>query len=288
MNKFTYWRKINTYRTFSSRMPPQERKDLRDKLLQALESKDEYEWLTKKEDETDLHDVQIIDKDDDKKISSNDYVDYSMTRTNLERLRAIQLEIANILHDEHFENFKTSPHFSTFQESYEAARKRQAEMLDAGNEEDDNPTDNEDDDNRTILSDGKAASAFEPYEHLLQVKWQKKSGSKAPKQKTKLFNFPAAKTVLTIGRASSNDITISDSGISRTHCRVDWTPSSENEAGDCILVDMGSTFGTKLNGKAVQRARLRVGDVITVGKSTSVTLVTRDMVKGQKPSCVVS
>jgi pSer/pThr/pTyr-binding forkhead associated (FHA) protein len=37
---------------------------------------------------------------------------------------------------------------------------------------------------------------------------------------------------------------------------------------EIVVVDMGSTFGSKLNGAAVVRSSLSVGDVIEIGHST--------------------
>ena len=39
------------------------------------------------------------------------------------------------------------------------------------------------------------------------------------------------------------------------------------EAGDFWLVDLGSTNGTEVNGKRVDRARLEPGDTITIGQT---------------------
>lgn len=74
--------------------------------------------------------------------------------------------------------------------------------------------------------------------------------------------FALAKAGVTLGRATNNDIVLSDAKVSRAHARL--------ECGDagCTLVDLGSANGTRLNGMRVERAALSPGDVITLGDST--------------------
>ncbi|MCL2331950.1 MAG: DUF3662 and FHA domain-containing protein [Actinomycetia bacterium] len=62
-----------------------------------------------------------------------------------------------------------------------------------------------------------------------------------------------------IGRQDDNDLVIADVNASRHHARL------EREDGGWILVDLGATNGTLLNNKRVTRARLRDGDVVTIG-----------------------
>jgi pSer/pThr/pTyr-binding forkhead associated (FHA) protein len=64
-----------------------------------------------------------------------------------------------------------------------------------------------------------------------------------------------------IGRSRECEIRLDDENVSRRHCEVvegsnGWT-----------LVDLGSTNGTELNGRRVNRAELSDGDTITVGGS---------------------
>jgi pSer/pThr/pTyr-binding forkhead associated (FHA) protein len=56
--------------------------------------------------------------------------------------------------------------------------------------------------------------------------------------------------------------------------------------GGVILVDLGSTYGTLVNGLAVTRVRLNVGDKINCGKSTILTIVHKSTVV-EKSNCVV-
>jgi class 3 adenylate cyclase len=67
---------------------------------------------------------------------------------------------------------------------------------------------------------------------------------------------------LRIGRAKDNDIAIEDHGVSRLHARI------EHESGLWRLIDLGSTNGTRVNGKAVPCWHARVlsdGDLIAIG-----------------------
>jgi two-component system, cell cycle response regulator len=67
---------------------------------------------------------------------------------------------------------------------------------------------------------------------------------------------------ITIGRDERADLTLSDGSISRAHCMVD------RHDGGYILVDLGSTNGTTLNGERVEdRMPLQPGDKIFIGAS---------------------
>lgn len=73
--------------------------------------------------------------------------------------------------------------------------------------------------------------------------------------------FGLSKASITLGRALSNDLVLGDARASREHARL------ECGAGGCEIVDLGSANGTRLNGKPVQRAALKPGDVVGVGSS---------------------
>ena len=72
--------------------------------------------------------------------------------------------------------------------------------------------------------------------------------------------------IISIGRDSSNDITINDSEISRKHARL------TAQAGGYILEDLGSTNGTFVNGQRLMGPHLlRVGELILLGENVSLT-----------------
>jgi len=70
------------------------------------------------------------------------------------------------------------------------------------------------------------------------------------------------RSVVTIGRASDNDIRLASSQVSRHHCRV------ETDSEGVWALDLGSSNGTMLRGQRVQRARLDSGDLIKIGRAT--------------------
>ena len=90
--------------------------------------------------------------------------------------------------------------------------------------------------------------------------------------------FPLDFAEMLIGRRSDRkdihpEIPLADPGISHRHAKLQRQPD-----GSFILLDVGSTNGTQLNGVAVQpgvRLPLRDGDEITLGCWTRVTLHAR-------------
>jgi len=65
--------------------------------------------------------------------------------------------------------------------------------------------------------------------------------------------------VTVIGRGSTADLRLDDTGVSRQHAEV------RREGDDVVLVDLGSTNGTSVNGRHVERVRLTPGDRIELG-----------------------
>jgi len=81
--------------------------------------------------------------------------------------------------------------------------------------------------------------------------------------------------VLTIGREPASSIRVDSLYVSRKHARI------ERQEGDVVLVDLGSSNGTELNGERVKgTARLNPGDVVTVGDVTLECLA-EDMADGR-------
>jgi hypothetical protein len=71
--------------------------------------------------------------------------------------------------------------------------------------------------------------------------------------------IPVDKELITIGRLDESDIVIGDTSASRRHAQI------RTVDGVSTLTDLGSTNGTKVNGRDVQSAALSDGDTITVG-----------------------
>jgi pSer/pThr/pTyr-binding forkhead associated (FHA) protein len=74
------------------------------------------------------------------------------------------------------------------------------------------------------------------------------------------FRLPPG-AVKTIGRATQADFIVEAALVSRVHCRL--TASKED---GLVVEDLDSTNGTLVNGEAVERAVLKTGDKLTVGR----------------------
>jgi len=74
--------------------------------------------------------------------------------------------------------------------------------------------------------------------------------------------YALSKDQVSIGRAATSDIVLTDGKVSRSHTRIDCDPQG------CFVVDLGSANGTRLNGQRVDRAQLRPGDVISLSGFT--------------------
>jgi hypothetical protein len=71
--------------------------------------------------------------------------------------------------------------------------------------------------------------------------------------------YPMDKASVSLGRSLDNDVVLEDSRVSRHHARV------RREGKGFVLEDLGSANGTWVNGKAVTRARMADGDVLSLG-----------------------
>jgi ABC transport system ATP-binding/permease protein len=74
------------------------------------------------------------------------------------------------------------------------------------------------------------------------------------------LRLPAG-SVKTLGRTVRADFIVDAALVSRLHCRLTADASDQ-----LVVEDLGSTNGTLVNGKAVERSELRTGDVLTVGR----------------------
>ena len=72
-----------------------------------------------------------------------------------------------------------------------------------------------------------------------------------------------------IGRGSEADLRVRDPGVSRRHVEIRVRPHDDDVV--VTLVDLGSTNGTRVNGKRIQHATLDDGAVIEIG-STKMTI----------------
>lgn len=67
-----------------------------------------------------------------------------------------------------------------------------------------------------------------------------------------------------IGREEDNHLRLNDDRVSRCHAKV------QEDSGRIILMDIGSTNGTRVNGLPVQMRVLQIGDQISVGRTVLV------------------
>ena len=67
------------------------------------------------------------------------------------------------------------------------------------------------------------------------------------------------KAITSIGRKSDNDIVINNEHVSRHHAQIRLVE------GGYEILDLASTVGTSVNGKRVNQAILKPGDVISLG-----------------------
>ena len=73
-----------------------------------------------------------------------------------------------------------------------------------------------------------------------------------------------------LGRDTTSDVVLPGQRVSRRHASI------QQEGGDVVLVDAGSTNGVVVNGQRQQRARLQSGDVVVIGNyAIQITLETQ-------------
>jgi Protein of unknown function (DUF3662)/FHA domain len=80
-----------------------------------------------------------------------------------------------------------------------------------------------------------------------------------------------------IGRGSKADLRIDDPGVSRRHVEFRLQPAPDGappDTANVVVVDLGSTNGTTVNGQRVQHAVLQDGSVVQIG-ATRITLHTQ-------------
>jgi pSer/pThr/pTyr-binding forkhead associated (FHA) protein len=70
--------------------------------------------------------------------------------------------------------------------------------------------------------------------------------------------------VTLLGRGTDCDLRMVDPGVSRHHAEL------RVEDGQVVLVDLGSTNGTLVNGQPVRRVVLTDGTNVTLGRTTMV------------------
>lgn len=76
--------------------------------------------------------------------------------------------------------------------------------------------------------------------------------------------FPLTSPVTILGRGTDCDLRLVDQGVSRHHAEI------RVEDGEVVLVDLGSTNGTFVNGQPIRRVSLTDNTRVTLGRTTLV------------------
>jgi pSer/pThr/pTyr-binding forkhead associated (FHA) protein len=74
------------------------------------------------------------------------------------------------------------------------------------------------------------------------------------------------RTIRTVGRAHGADVVLEAPLVSRMHCRLESGRDQGDEQDVLVVVDLGSTNGTFVNGHRVERSKLKDGDRLRVGR----------------------
>ena len=86
-----------------------------------------------------------------------------------------------------------------------------------------------------------------------------------------LKKYAFTQDIVEIGRVPTADIFIDNSGISRSHTKIE-----RSVGGPYIVRDMGSTNGTFLNNRQVNEAALKNNDIIMIGKFSLRVIIESD------------
>jgi hypothetical protein len=125
---------------------------------------------------------------------------------------------------------------------------------------------------------------------LVMTYLRKEKTLKKAKVKTKTYYFDQLpgkskeKSFITIGRGSNNDMAVNDSGVSRNHAKFEW------DKRGIFYMDLGSTYGSLLNGASTIKAKLQEGDEISIGKHVKIVVeqcTAEDDKNRSKAKCVV-
>jgi pSer/pThr/pTyr-binding forkhead associated (FHA) protein len=88
--------------------------------------------------------------------------------------------------------------------------------------------------------------------------WEKPDGSR--------IEFPLSAEVHLVGREGAADIQVNEPLVSRNHARL------ERRGDTWVVLDLGSTNYTRVNGNRVGEAQLHHGDEVTFGRARCVFL----------------
>jgi pSer/pThr/pTyr-binding forkhead associated (FHA) protein len=89
--------------------------------------------------------------------------------------------------------------------------------------------------------------------------WERSDGGRV--------EFPLTADVMTVGRDETADIRVDEPLVSRLHARI------ERRGAEHVVIDLGSTNYTRVNGEAVGERALAPGDQVRFGRARCVYLV---------------
>jgi predicted component of type VI protein secretion system len=70
--------------------------------------------------------------------------------------------------------------------------------------------------------------------------------------------FNSTKLPLTVGRGEQSDLSLDEPGVWASHCKIIWLPEG-------LVLQVEPNAFVSINGAPVERARLRNGDLISLG-----------------------
>jgi pSer/pThr/pTyr-binding forkhead associated (FHA) protein len=89
--------------------------------------------------------------------------------------------------------------------------------------------------------------------------WQRPDGTQV--------EFPLTAPVMTVGRDETADIQVDEPLVSRLHARI------ERRGEDCVVIDLGSTNRTRVNGETVHERVLANGDEVRFARARCTFVV---------------
>jgi len=88
---------------------------------------------------------------------------------------------------------------------------------------------------------------------------------------------------LSVGRKTENGICLDDTTVSGNHAifSIDQSPLVHKHSNDVYIEDLGSTNGTLLSGRKINRELLKHGDTVKIGKH-EFTYIDEDQLRMDK------
>jgi hypothetical protein len=110
---------------------------------------------------------------------------------------------------------------------------------------------------------------------LSEINEQVQSGLQAGLISKDGRHIPLDKPVVTLGRDRANQVILDSPLVSRRHAQI------RLRFGRYVLFDLGSTSGTRVNGKPIQEAVLQPGDVIALADTSLIYTEDKDEGEGE-------